>query len=217
MEEEEKKKDEKKMKEEKKKREEVDKRVQEEKKKEEDKKKREHEERKIKEEKKVMEKKKMEEEERKREEEKKVEMKEEKNKEEDKPKMPTYSLERRIKKENRIRKTSHPIEDLNYEIRMPTKKTKIESKSKKVSFLDLSNISSIQQNEDERFIEHSYEYQGKGSLSKEDDGIIEMFFEIIFNNAEVGSITRSNLYDLLFAWMIIDDIIDTDQNFLRKK
>ncbi|KAG1330119.1 hypothetical protein COCNU_02G000870 [Cocos nucifera] len=69
----------------------------------------------------------------------------------------------------------------------------------------------------EGFIEHSCEYQDKESLSEEDDGIIEMFlserinFEIIFNNTEEDSITRSNLHDILFAQMIIDD------DFLRKK
>ncbi|EHA8586776.1 hypothetical protein COCNU_scaffold000920G000010 [Cocos nucifera] len=41
--------------------------------------------------------------------------------------------------------------------------------------------------------------------------------EIVFNNAEGGNITRSNLHDLLFAWMIIDDIIDAGQDFLHKK
>ncbi|KAG1347814.1 hypothetical protein COCNU_06G016430 [Cocos nucifera] len=185
--------------------------VQEEKK-EEDKKKREHKERKMKEEKKIMEKKKREEEERKREEEKKVEAKkEEKNKREDKLKTLTYLLERKVKKEHRMRKASHLTEDSNYEIRMPTKKTKIEPKSKEVPFLNLSNILSIQRNEDERFIEHSCEYQDKGSLSEEDDAIIEMFLserinsEIIFNNAEGGSITQLNLHDLLFVRMIIDD------------
>ncbi|KAG1331165.1 hypothetical protein COCNU_02G011330 [Cocos nucifera] len=159
------------------------------------------------EEKKIMEKKKREKEERKREEEKKVEAKKkkkEKNKGEDKPKMLTYSLERRIKKEHRVRKASHLIEDRNYETRMSTKKTKTEPKSKEVSFLGLSKSK-------EGFIEHSRECQDKGSLSEKDDGIIEMFLserinsEIVFNNAEGGSITRSNLHDLLFAWMIIDD------------
>ncbi|KAG1334204.1 hypothetical protein COCNU_03G003230 [Cocos nucifera] len=176
----------------------------------------------MKEEKKIMVKKKRDEEERKREEEKKVEAKkEEKNKREDdkegdekkrkhdderkrkeqnkktdigdKPKTLTYSLERRINKEHRVHKIFHLIEDSNYEICMLIKKTKIVPKSK------------------EGFIKHSREYQDKGSLSEEDDAIIKIFlseritFEVVFNNAEGGSIMRSNIYGLLFARMISDD------------
>ncbi|KAG1348047.1 hypothetical protein COCNU_06G018760 [Cocos nucifera] len=147
----------------------------------------------------VMEKKKRKEEERKRKEEKKVvAKKKEKNKREDKSKM----LERRIKKEHRMHKAFHLTKDPNYEIRMPTKKTKTEPKSKEISFLDLSNISSVQRNKDEGFIEHSCEYQGKGSLSEEDVPLLRCS---CLKELTRGSITRSNLHDLLFARMIIND------------
>ncbi|KAG1362605.1 hypothetical protein COCNU_10G008240 [Cocos nucifera] len=189
---------------------------------EEKKKKREEEERKMKEEKKVMEKKKREEEERNRKEEKKVKAekkKKEKNKREDdkkgeekkkkrkderkrkeqnkkinigdKPKTPTYSLKRRIKKEHRISKASHLTEDLNYKTYLPTKKTRTVLKSRK----------------------HSQEYQGKGSLSENDVPLSKYSClkelphnEVVFNNAEGDSIMMSNIYDLLFVSMIIDDV-----------
>ncbi|EHA8587911.1 hypothetical protein COCNU_scaffold003579G000010 [Cocos nucifera] len=189
-----------------------------------------------------MEKKKREEEERKREEEKKVEEeKEEKKKREydkkkgeekkmkhedkrkrweqnkkidvgDKPKTLMYSLERRVKKEHQVHKTFYLIEDPNYATYLAIKKSKTVPKSKKVLLLNLSNISSKQQNEEQGFIKHSREYQGKGLLSKEEDASIKIFlieritFEIVFNNAEGGSITRSNIHDLLFARIIIDDV-----------
>ncbi|KAG1331709.1 hypothetical protein COCNU_02G016770 [Cocos nucifera] len=174
----------------KKRKEEEEKRVQEEK--EEDKKKREHEEKNRGEEGNGEEE---EEGGRKKKEEKKVEVKknkEKKTKREDKPKLLTYSLERRIKKEHKMRKAFHLTEDLNYDIRILTKKTKIEPKFK------------------EGFIEHSHDYQDKGSLSEKDDAIIKMFLserinsKIIFNNVEGGNITRSNLHYLLFARMKYD-------------
>ncbi|EHA8590912.1 hypothetical protein COCNU_scaffold027154G000010 [Cocos nucifera] len=142
-----------------------------------------------------MKKKKREEEQRKREEEKKVDVEKKKKTDVgDKPKTLTYSLERRIKKEHRMHKTTHLIENPNYETCLPIKKTKIVHKSI------------------EGFIKHSREYQGKSLLFEEEDASIEIFLteritsEVVFNNAEGGSITRSNIYDLLFARMIIDDI-----------